>query len=134
MTTEEKTLIFFDDVCVLCNRLVKYLLRLDKSDQLRFVSLNSKYAKSHGWEFDTDAVVIIDHDGKTYYAERAVLKLCEKISALRWMLLVIRITPKILQKFLYSLVARNRYKLFGRYKTCPLGEEINELVENKIII
>lgn len=130
MIIEGKTLVFFDDVCVLCNLFVKHLLHLDKDDQLRFVSLSSEYAKSNGWKFDTDAVVVIDHNGQTYFAESAVLKLCEKITALKWLSLVIRMIPKALQKFLYKMIARNRYKIFGKHDTCPLSSEINK----KIII
>jgi len=129
MNIEGKTLVFFDDVCVLCNLFVKHLLHLDKDDQLRFVSLSSEYAKSNGWKFDTDAVVI-DHNGQTYFAESAVLKICQKLSVLRWLSLVIRMMPKVLQKFLYGLVARNRYKIFGKLVTCSLSNEINK----KIII
>jgi predicted DCC family thiol-disulfide oxidoreductase YuxK len=130
MIIEGKTLFFFDDVCVLCNQFVKHLLHLDKDDQLRFVSLSSEYAKSNGWKFDTDAVVVIDHNGQTYFAESAVLKICQKLSVLRWLSLVIRMMPKVLQKFLYDLIARNRYKIFGKHDTCPFNNEINE----KIII
>lgn len=130
MNMEGKTLVFFDDVCVLCNQFVKCLLHLDKEDQLRFVSLSSEYAKSNGWKFDTTAVVVIDHNGQTYFAESAVLKLCEKITALKWMSIVIRMIPKALRKFLYKMIARNRYKFFGKYDTCPLNQDVNK----KIII
>jgi predicted DCC family thiol-disulfide oxidoreductase YuxK len=130
MIIEGKTLVFFDDVCALCNLFVKHLLHLDKDDQLRFVSLSSEYAKSNDWKFDTDAVVVIDHNGQTYFAESAVLKLCQKITALKWLSLVIRMIPKVLRKFLYKMIATNRYKIFGKLDTCPLNSEINE----KIII
>ena len=134
MNTQGKTLVFFDDVCVLCNRFVKCLIHLDKADQLRFVALNSKYAKSNGWLFDTDAVVVLDIDGQSYYAELAILKICQNIAALKWFSLLFRIMPKGLQKFFYRLIAKNRYRLFGKYKSCPLNHEKNESIRNKIII
>ena len=129
-----KTLIFFDDVCVLCNCFVKCLIRLDKADKLRFVALNSEYAKSNGWLFETDAVVALDKEGQSYFAELAVLKICQNITALKWFSLLIRIMPKGLQKFSYRLVAKNRYRLFGKYKSCPLNHEKNESIRTKIII
>lgn len=134
MNTQGKTLIFFDDVCVLCNRFVKYLIRLDKAEQLRFVALNSEYAKSNGWLFDSDVVVVLDKDGQSYFAELAVLKICQNIKALKWFSLLLKIMPKGLQKFFYSLVAKNRYRLFGKYESCPLSHEKNESIRNKIII
>ena len=129
-----KTLIFFDDVCVLCNCFVKCLIRLDKADKLRFVALNSEYAKSNGWLFETDAVVALDKEGQSYFAELAVLKICQNITALKWFSLLLKIMPKGLQKFFYRLVAKNRYRLFGKYKSCPLSHEKIESIRNKIII
>lgn len=133
MNPTGKTLIFFDDVCVLCNRLVKRLIEIDKSDQFRFVALNGDFAKQHAFVFDTDAVVVMDVEGQTYFADRAVLFICQQLLSLKWLALVMRIIPVVFRKLLYRWVACNRYCIFGRYDHCPLFENTSSDLRKKII-
>ena len=37
--------VFFDGVCTLCQRSVRYLLKHDKNKRLKFTSLQGQYAK-----------------------------------------------------------------------------------------
>ncbi len=133
MNTTGKTLIFFDDICVLCNRVVRRLIQLDKSDQFRFVTLNGNFTKQHAFVFDTDAVVVMDVEGQTYFADKAVLFICQQLSSLRWLALTIRIIPVFFRKFLYRWIASNRYRIFGRYEQCPLLENASSALRKKII-
>ena len=133
MNTTGKTLIFFDDICVLCNRVVRRLIQFDKSDQFRFVTLNGDFAKQHAFVFDTDAVVVMDVEGQTYFADRAVLFICQQLSSLKWLALAMRIIPVFFRKFLYRWIASNRYRIFGGYEQCPLLENASSDLRKKII-
>lgn len=132
MNTTGKILIFFDDICVLCNRVVRRLIQLDKSDQFRFVILNGDFAKQHGFVFDTDAVVVMDVEGQNYFADRAVLFICQQLSSFKWLTFVMCFTPVTFRKLLYRWVARNRYRIFGRYEQCPLLENASSGFRKKL--
>src|SRR5215468_3674097 len=59
-----KTLVLYDGVCGLCNRLVRFLLRFDQHDRFRYAALQSEFAaevvKKHGLDpGDLDSVVLV---------------------------------------------------------------------------
>jgi predicted DCC family thiol-disulfide oxidoreductase YuxK len=67
-------------------------------------------------EFDS---IILSIDGKKYLYSTAIIKsliLLGGIYKLAWLLFII---PKALRDFFYKLIAKHRYKWFGKHKACP---------------
>ena len=126
---EKKLIILFDGVCNFCNFWVNFLIDRDKKDILRFTALQSekgnellkKYNLSTN---DFDTFVLID-DKKFYIKSTAALKVAKILPGLWPALYVFIIIPKPVRNFLYSLVAKNRYKIFGKKDSCriPTPEE-----------
>ena len=63
-TGKAHTLVLYDGVCALCNRLVRFLLRFDHQDEFRFAALQSEFARQvlerhgiHAAELNTVCVV-----------------------------------------------------------------------------
>lgn len=132
MPGEANLIILYDGVCGLCNRLVQFLLKRDKRGRLRFASLQSDFAAKvltrHGIDpKDLDTVqVVINYDRtdeQIVNRSDAVLRATQELG-LSWNILatLARIVPRRLRDLVYGFVARNRYRVFGKYETCMLPD------------
>lgn len=135
-----KTIVFYDGVCGLCNRSVQFLLRYDKHDRFRFAPLQSEFAATllnkHGINAaDLDSVSVIVNYGllaeKAFTRSDAVLRAAWELGGVWRVGEVGRLIPRMVRDWLYDRVARNRYRTFGKYDTCPMPrpEERGKFVE-----
>ena len=119
-----KQIIFFDGVCNFCNFWVNFILRRDKEDVFRFTALQSEKAKEFTHKINLDIsnpdTFILFADGKFYTKSTAALKVCKELKSPIRLLYPFIVLPKFLRDFIYDLVARNRYKIFGKRDTCRL--------------
>jgi predicted DCC family thiol-disulfide oxidoreductase YuxK len=125
-------IILYDGVCGLCNRFVQFVLRRDKKAFFRFASLQSRFAREvlarHGANTENlDTVCVVGNRGE---AGEFLLSRSEAVAfVLRelggfWRLVgsLLRIIPRLVRDGFYKLVARHRYRIFGRYESCPLPD------------
>ena len=129
--TQPNPIVLYDGVCGLCNHLVQFLLKRDNRDRFRFASLQSEFAhnllKRHGADpHDLDTVYLVKNygqPGESLLARSdAVLYMLDQLGGV-WKLAVIgRVLPKILRDAVYKMVARNRYRVFGKHESCMLPE------------
>lgn len=122
-------LILYDGVCGLCNRFVQFMLARDSSDRFRFAALQSPLGREvvlrHGGDPDAvSTVYLIEHWDSE--AERARVRGKAALYALHslgggWRVVaVLRVLPAFLLNLGYGLVARFRYRLFGKLDACPM--------------
>jgi predicted DCC family thiol-disulfide oxidoreductase YuxK len=130
--TNSITLVLYDGVCGLCNGLNQFLLKRDPNDHFRFASLQSEFAASllkryHINAVDLDTVyVVADYGGpgpRLLARSDAILHVLGRLGAAWSFLRAGRVLPKQLRDALYNLVARNRYRVFGKYDVCLMPEE-----------
>lgn len=121
--------LLYDGVCGLCNRLVRFVLKRDLHARFRFASLQSDYAtrilQRNGLEFqDLDTVYVVELPGERPKArsDAVILILRELGGFWKAAATLLRILPRPLRDCGYSIVARHRYGVFGKYKSCPLPE------------
>ncbi len=130
--SEANPIIFFDGVCGLCNHLVQFLLKRDRHARLRFASLQSEVATNvltrHGIDpkdLDTMHLVVNYEQPEERVLNRsdAVLRATSELGG-AWKVLagVARVIPRGLRDLVYGFVARNRYRVFGKYETCMLPD------------
>ena len=112
-----KSIVFYDDECNFCDRSVNFILRFEKDHELYFSHLNSGLAKELRQRYkvpkDLDALLLYEK-GRVYYKSDAVSRIS---THLRWPFQIayfIKYFPTFLRDGLYDLVARNRYRVFGR--------------------
>jgi predicted DCC family thiol-disulfide oxidoreductase YuxK len=130
--SEGQPIVLYDGVCGLCNRLVQFLLKRDKRGRLRFASLQSEFAERvltrHGInpkDLDTLHVVINYEQPGEQVLNRsdAVLRAGDELGTpWRTLAAIARVLPRVLRDLLYRFVARNRYRVFGKYETCMLPD------------
>jgi len=123
----EKQIILFDGVCNFCNFWVNFVLKRDKNDLFRFAALQSYRAKEFidqiNYDISNPDTFVLIIDGKFYKKSTAALKVCRELSGMIKILYPIIILPKFFRDFVYDLIAKNRYKLFGRRDSCRIPTE-----------
>ena len=112
--------VFFDGVCNLCQGSVRYLIKHDKKNALKFASLQGPYAKSFLPTTELESLdSILFYDGENLYKKScAVLKLSKLLGGWHQLLLLGHLLPLFISNGLYDLVAKNRYKWFGKQNQC----------------
>jgi predicted DCC family thiol-disulfide oxidoreductase YuxK len=118
-------IILYDGVCVFCSRWIRFIAARDVKSLFRFTAIQSDYggrlARAFGIDPadpDTNAVI---HGGVACFKSDAALTVLSNLPGWRWAR-VLRAVPKPLRDAVYNLVARNRYRIFGKYEVCFLGD------------
>ena len=113
--------ILFDGVCVFCSRWVRFVAARDKATRFRFTPIQSAYGSRLAQNFgidpgdpDTNAVV---HGGAVYTRSDAALTVLSLLPGWSWTRMLFAV-PRPLRDGVYDLVARNRYRIFGKYDAC----------------
>jgi predicted DCC family thiol-disulfide oxidoreductase YuxK len=127
-----RALLLYDGVCALCNGVVQFLMKHDKLDKFRYAPLQSGLGREVLGRFDIhtlpDGVMLLT-DALTpgeylYRRSDAVAEALQRLGtpSRMWRLAgkVLRLVPRALRDWGYGIVARFRYRLFGRYDTCPI--------------
>jgi len=124
-----QALLLYDGVCALCNGVVQFLMKHDGLGKFRYAPLQSSLGREVLARFDihtfpdgvmllTDALTPGEH---LYQRSDAVAEALQLLGGY-WRLVgrVLRLVPRPLRDWGYGIVARFRYRLFGRYDTCPI--------------
>lgn len=124
---ENKAIILFDGICILCNSAVRIILKNDVKDHFAFASLQSDAAKEillqHPSKKNNMDSIILVEDGKIYERSSAALKIGTKLGwKFKWVYLGY-LLPVKWRDSLYNWIARNRYKWFGKLDTCSIPTE-----------
>lgn len=117
-------IVLYDGVCGLCNASVQLILRNDKRGRFRFAALQSDAGKAllreHGMPEDALDTVVLIEDGRAYRRSRAALRIARRMDApwpVLWPLVVV---PRPVADFFYDLVAKHRYRIWGKTDACML--------------
>ncbi|HEY0512633.1 MAG TPA: thiol-disulfide oxidoreductase DCC family protein [Thermoanaerobaculia bacterium] len=117
-------LVLFDGVCNLCNGSVQLIIRHDPQGRFRFASLQSPLGQELTARFGSDPRIvdsIILVEGDRWYRESdAALRIAAGLNGAWRALAVFRAIPRPLRDAAYRLLARNRYRWFGKQETCWL--------------
>jgi predicted DCC family thiol-disulfide oxidoreductase YuxK len=115
-------IIFFDGVCNLCNAFVQFVIKRDKRSQFKFASLQSEAAKGMLPEnFFSDAKlssVVLLEDGKVFSKSTAALRILRRLAGPWKLLYVFIILPPFICNLVYDIIAKNRYRWFGKKESC----------------
>jgi len=120
--TQGMNLIVFDGECVLCSAFFRFIVKIDKREQFKFVIAQSAFGEAlyeyHGLradDYDTNLVFI---EGRLYERMHAFFAAMRLVG---WPYRAIGLFAVLPNRFLdwaYYKIARNRYRIFGKRDTC----------------
>ena len=125
-------IIIYDGVCVLCNFFIRWILKKDQNFNFKVTSLQSNFTKTNYIEVTkVDSVAVILKDGGVLQKSKAVGYILKKIKRLLLIRLLLMVFPSFLSNFIYDLIAKSRYLLFGKYSSCPVlvGDLKSRIIE-----
>jgi len=114
--------VLFDGLCNLCEGSVRFIIQRDPATVFRFASLQSKFGQEALERFklpkdDFDTMVLVDGD-RVFTRSTAALKVAKKLRFPWPLFFVFIFVPPFLRNFLYGILSRNRYRLFGKKEQC----------------
>lgn len=114
-------MILYDGVCVFCSRWIRFVAARDVEKRFRFTAIQSGYgtrlAQAVGINPDDPDTNAVIHGGEAFFKSDAALTVLSNLPGWRWTR-ALRALPKPLRDVVYGLVARNRYRIFGKYEAC----------------
>ena len=118
--------ILYDGVCVLCSGWMRFVLQRDRDRLFRFTPIQSNYGRAlakglgiNPEDPDTNAVI---WNGVAYRRSDAALRVVSLLPGWGWVR-ALYLVPRILRDAVYRLIARTRYRVWGRHTVCDLGGE-----------
>ncbi len=123
--------VLFDGMCALCSRTVQFLLENDRHQILKFAPLQGETAKAvfqrHPQINNSLRSVIyirdFDSPGETlFFCSEAILEIFDDIDTYDGLTFFLRMVPTFIRDFVYSVIAKYRYRWFGKYERCWLPQ------------
>ena len=122
MKEKKSAIIIFDGFCILCSTIVQFIFRRDRNNAFRFLPFQSEKSKllkiKYGIESVTDETIVLIEDGKVYTKSTAGLRIIKKLGFPWKLLWIFIILPRFIRDPIYSLIANNRYRWFGKRESC----------------
>ena len=117
-------IILFDGVCNLCNSSVQKVIENDERNLFQFASLQSdfgqKFLRKNNFSQDEfNSMILIDGD-RFYTQSDAALRIGKELKGIYKISGALLWIPKFIRNFVYEIIAKNRYKWFGKKESCWL--------------
>nr|WP_310174884.1 thiol-disulfide oxidoreductase DCC family protein [Neobacillus niacini] len=120
---EMERIILFDGVCNLCNHSVQFIIKRDTSGIFKFASIQGGTGKrivtKYGLAPDLDSFILIEKE-KVYIKSTAALRVCSGLKGGWKLFAILMIVPTFIRDYIYDIIAKNRYKWFGKKNSCML--------------
>ncbi len=127
-TINNYELILFDGVCNFCNSSINFVIDHDPQKRFKFAPLQSELGqevltKFHKNTKDFDSVILLK-DNQLYQKSEAALEIAKHLSGFWKYFAIFKILPIPFLNFFYDIVAKNRYRIFGKTDSCrmPMAE------------
>ena len=120
----EPRIVVFDGICNLCNSVVDFISARDPRSVFTFVPMQSprgqQLLEEHGVSINQVDTFLLILDGGALVRSDAAIAIAAELRRPWAMLRVLRHVPRPVRDWVYSFVARNRYRWFGKRATCKL--------------
>lgn len=121
-----QNIILFDGVCNFCNASVQFIIKRDPRATFKFASLQSeignKLQQTYNIPENEDSLILIEND--TFYIKStAALRISKQLSYAWKLFYLFIIVPKPIRDWCYNLLAKNRYRIFGKTDICMIPND-----------
>lgn len=131
---DDRPLMVFDGVCVLCSGAVQWIINHDPDARMRFASaqgpLGQALYRQTGQPTEPFDTMLIVANGRITGKSDGFFEIMRCIGG-RWRALtVLRVIPRPVRDWVYDRIARNRYAMFGRKTVCwvPDGRTADRVI------
>lgn len=115
-------LVIFDGVCNLCNGTVQFIIKRDRKKKFSFTTYQSiigqDILKHYGFPATDQSTVVYVKKGIPYFKSKAVLEILRDLGCGWNLLYILIIIPPFIRDFVYDIIAKNRYWIFGKRESC----------------
>jgi prepilin-type processing-associated H-X9-DG protein len=122
-------ILFYDGSCGFCHRVIRFSNKCLKNDNIKFATLQGNIAEDFKNKFSNfpqniDAIVFYSYkEHKIYVAAKGFFELAKYFSWPWSLMAIFTIIPGFISNFIYTIIANNRYNLFGRKEVCELPDK-----------
>lgn len=113
-------LIIFDGYCGLCQGFIKFVIKKDKKGIFNYTprdsSIGVKVREDFGLQ-DIESILFFNGEKVFYYSD-ASLEVFKLLGFPLKALYVFKLVPKFIRDSVYHLVAKLRYRIFGKTSQC----------------
>jgi predicted DCC family thiol-disulfide oxidoreductase YuxK len=121
---ETTAIVLFDGVCHLCNNSVSFIIRHGRRGYFKFAPLQSpigqELLRQHHLPSDELDTFVLIEEGKAYTRSTAALRVAKQLDGLWPVAYTLIVVPQPLRNVAYNVVAKSRYKWFGKRETCMI--------------
>ncbi len=122
--TTNYELILFDGVCNFCNASINFIIDHDPEKHFKFAPLQSEIGQDILRQFnkdnkDFDSVILLK-DNQLYQKSEAALEITKLLSGFWKYFFIFKILPIFFLNFFYDIIAKNRYRIFGKTDSCRM--------------
>jgi predicted DCC family thiol-disulfide oxidoreductase YuxK len=121
---EAHGIVIFDGVCNLCSASAQFIVRNDRRHAFMLASAQSAAGRqllvNNGFDPGQLDTFVLLTDGKLFVRSDAALRIAQELDWPWRALALLRMVPRFLRNALYDLVARNRYRWFGKKNQCMI--------------
>jgi len=114
--------VIFDGVCNFCNSTVNFIIQHDMDGVFCFTPMQSVFAKELAGQYYINNVgidtLLLIKNNTVYTRSDAAIEIANNLSGYWYLLNVFKVVPRPVRDFLYKLLAKNRYALFGKSDNC----------------
>lgn len=124
LQSDKYQIILFDGVCNFCNSSINFIIDHDPEKHFKFAPLQSDFGQKTLLRFnknteDFDSVILLKNN-QLYQKSEAALEITQYLSGFWKYLVVFKILPTFILNFFYDIIAKNRYRIFGKSDTCRM--------------
>ena len=124
MISTSDPILLFDGVCNLCSGSVQFVLKHDTKGVFRFASLQSevgqKLLRKYGLPAEDFQSFVLIKNERSYVQSTAALQVARALRFPIYLLSILLLIPRPIRDFFYKIIAKNRYKWFGKKESCWL--------------
>lgn len=115
-------IVLFDGQCHFCDASVQFIIKRDPQVYFQFASLQSDVGKELLARYHvppTDSIVLVENE--SYYVQStAALKIARRLQGGWRFAYLFIVVPASIRNIAYNIIAKNRYKWFGKKEVCEL--------------
>ncbi|MGB2129423.1 MAG: thiol-disulfide oxidoreductase DCC family protein [Flavicella sp.] len=121
---KNKVILLFDGHCNLCAWAVHFVLKRNPRKNVQFAALSSKTARdflqNQSIDYSKIDSILLVTEKNIHIKSTAALHLCKHLTPIWKLALLGFAMPRITRDYLYDLIAKNRYRWFGKEEHCML--------------